>query len=379
MSKTTLFGYKKIKDMPFQVIDGDRGANYPKGHEFSNSGFCLFLSAKNVTKNGFDFKHMQFITPEKDLQLRKGKLQRGDVVLTTRGTVGNVALYDDTVEYEDIRINSGMIIIRCNQTEILPKYLYFVLKSNVFQDQVMNFQSGSAQPQLPIRDMQNMELPLPSIKQQQYVINQLGTFDEKIGLNRKMNETLEQIGQALFRHYFIDNPDAEKWKEGNLSDIADVSTGKGSTKSQLSEHGVVPLYGANGVMGTSEDYLYNEPLVITGRVGTLGKVRAVTGKAWYSDNVLIMKPRVASFGFIYYLARTFDYISMNRGSTQPLVTQTDLKNRRIRIPDNQTLGNFEQRFSDLFKQQQSNTQQIKTLIAFRNTLLPRLISGKIEV
>ena len=98
-----------------QIIDGDRGKNYPKQEEFSDSGFCLFLNAKNVTAQGFSFENCTYITEEKDTLLRNGKLCRGDVVLTTRGTIGNLAFYDTSVPYENIRINSGMVILRMNK------------------------------------------------------------------------------------------------------------------------------------------------------------------------------------------------------------------------------------------------------------------------
>lgn len=98
-----------LSDMKFELcelgkagidfIDGDRGKNYPNGTDFSPTGYCLFLNAKNVTSNGFEFADTMFITKEKDSILRKGKLQRHDTVLTTRGTVGNVAYYNQRVPY----------------------------------------------------------------------------------------------------------------------------------------------------------------------------------------------------------------------------------------------------------------------------------------
>ena len=81
----------KLEKSEIEIIDGDRGKAYPSADQFSDSGFCLFLSTKNVTKNGFDFEDCQFINQERDSLLRKGKLKRGDVILTTRGTLGNVA------------------------------------------------------------------------------------------------------------------------------------------------------------------------------------------------------------------------------------------------------------------------------------------------
>ena len=106
----------KLKNFDIEIIDGDRGKNYPKKEEFSNKGECVFLNAKNVTKKGFSFSEVQFISKEKDDLLRKGKLVRGDIVLTTRGTIGNIALYDDVIPYNNMRINSGMVIYRCGDT-----------------------------------------------------------------------------------------------------------------------------------------------------------------------------------------------------------------------------------------------------------------------
>jgi type I restriction enzyme S subunit len=89
---------------PFEIIDGDRGKNYPKQNEFSDSGYCLFLNAANVTKNGFNFSESQFIAEQKDDVLRKGKLQRDDVILTTRGTIGNAAHFSESIPYDQMRI-----------------------------------------------------------------------------------------------------------------------------------------------------------------------------------------------------------------------------------------------------------------------------------
>lgn len=80
-----------LGDGPLEIIDGDRGSNYPKQQDFAPIGHCLFLNAGNVTESGFNFSDCAFISSEKDAALRKGKLRRSDIVLTTRGTVGNVA------------------------------------------------------------------------------------------------------------------------------------------------------------------------------------------------------------------------------------------------------------------------------------------------
>lgn len=197
--KTTTFEESSI-----EILDGDRGKNYPKKSEFTESGYCLFLNTGNVTKDGFKFSSTEFVSSERDQLLRKGKLQREDVVLTTRGTVGNVAYYDSSIPFDHIRINSGMVILRSDDTKILPRYLYLFLRSKLFEDQVIALQSGSAQPQLPIRDIKRVEIKVPSVTEQKTIAHILGSLDDKIELNRQMNETLETMAQALFKSWFVD-------------------------------------------------------------------------------------------------------------------------------------------------------------------------------
>ncbi|MGH8533049.1 MAG: restriction endonuclease subunit S, partial [Gammaproteobacteria bacterium] len=160
--------------------------------------------AGNVTASGFSFSGCAFITPEKDALLRKGKLVRNDVVLTTRGTVGNSAYFDDSVPFQHIRINSGMVILRARQTALHPRYLYLFIGSALCQAQVAALRTESAQPQLPIRDINRIEIPIPPLPEQRAIAHILGTLDDKIELNRRMNETLEAMARALFKSWFVD-------------------------------------------------------------------------------------------------------------------------------------------------------------------------------
>ena len=147
-------------DNLFDIIDGDRGKNYPKSDELFDEEYCLFLNTKNVTKNGFSFNIKQFITETKDKLLRKGKLERHDIVLTTRGTIGNVAYYDESISYDHLRINSGMVILRAKKTELNRQFILHVLKDDNYYKRLI---SGSAQPQLPITKIKKILLPIPPL------------------------------------------------------------------------------------------------------------------------------------------------------------------------------------------------------------------------
>lgn len=170
--------YKQLGDTNIEIIDGDRGKNYPTKDEFSPEGYCIFLNAKNVTKNGFNFEVLECITKEKDELLHKGRLERGDMIMTTRGTLGNVAIYDETVPYEHIRINSGMVIYRGGE-EIYKPYLIWLYKSNIITQQIDRMQTGSAQPQLPIKVMKSLLIPIPSVEEQEVIVDYIQSMMDK--------------------------------------------------------------------------------------------------------------------------------------------------------------------------------------------------------
>ena len=184
-----------------EIIDGDRGKNYPKQEEFSEEGFCLFLNAKNVTSNGFSFENCMYITEEKDKILRNGKLSRGDVVLTTRGTLGNLAFYDESVPYEHMRINSGMVILRMKRDRITERFFIeqFKMQLASIKERIA---SGSAQPQLPISTMNKIVMLVPDVElQNQFAAFVKQTDKSKLTVQQSLDK-LELLKKALMQKYF---------------------------------------------------------------------------------------------------------------------------------------------------------------------------------
>lgn len=192
------WGLCNIKGSSIQLIDGDRGNSYPKLKDFSDDGYCLFLSAKNVTKNGFVFEDCSFITKEKDTVLRKGKLQRGDIVLTSRGTVGNVAYYDATVPFDNVRINSGMLIFRHGE-QFNPLFLYKYMLSPQMENMYFAASSGSAQPQLPIKSLERIHIPIIPISEQKKIASIISSVDDSIKHNKQQKEKLTQLKKGLMQ------------------------------------------------------------------------------------------------------------------------------------------------------------------------------------
>lgn len=183
------------------IIDGDRGKNYPKQDEFSDTGYCLFLNAKNVTATGFSFESRMFITKEKDNALHNGKLERGDVVLTTRGTLGNLAFYDDSVPFENVRINSGMVILRMNKSVMTEVFFIEQFKLQL-QSIKGKIASGSAQPQLPISTMNKIRILLaPMTLQEQFATFVEQADKSKVAVQKALDEA-QMLFDSLMQKYF---------------------------------------------------------------------------------------------------------------------------------------------------------------------------------
>jgi type I restriction enzyme S subunit len=140
---------------------------------------------------------------------------------------------------------------------------------------------------------------------------------------------------------------------------------------------LIPLIGASSIMGYVKDYNYNEPVIVIGRVGTHGVIQRFNKKIWASDNTLVIRPKY--YEYVYQLLRSIDYNSLNRGSTQPLITQTDVKNVRIIMPCKYSLENYEIIVGQIFNLAENNSYENDTLTSIRNTLLPKLMSGEIRV
>ncbi len=190
------WGVKKLNEI-YEIIDGDRGKNYPKSVDYLKEGFCLFLNAKNVTKNGFRFEDTNYISKEKDKNMGKGKLKRGDIVLTTRGTLGNLAIYSNEIKYSHIRINSGMVILRKIYDNIEKRYFIEYLKNSKIIEKI---KSGTAQPQIPILHLKKIKIPVPSVALQ----TQFSTKIEKLEKLKFLYNFIQYIFTDLLKKLIKD-------------------------------------------------------------------------------------------------------------------------------------------------------------------------------
>ena len=212
----------------------------------------------------------------------------------------------------------------------------------------------------------------------------MSALDDKIELNQKINENLGRQAQTIFRAWFVDfepfgGEKPATWDKATLGTISEITSGKRPPMKQAEKTPTVniPLVGAASVMGFTNAALYNEKILVTGRVGTHGVVQRFTSKCWASDNTLVITSKF--YEFVYQVLQTIDYQNMNRGSTQPLITQTDMKNIPIILPATDILEKFEGTVGTLMRQYEENNRQNAKLAEIRDALLPKLMSGEIDV
>lgn len=387
-----------------EIIDGDRGKNYPKQKEFFNHGYCLFLNTGNVTEDGFVFDNTQFISEEKDSSLGKGRLCRGDIVYTTRGTVGNAAYYNEKVEFNHIRINSGMVILRAKADIICERFLYQILKSAYYRPYFKQFCTGSAQPQLPIKNFSNIQLDIPDLNIQKTIADILSAYDDLIENNQKQIKLLEEAAQRLYKEWFVDlhfpghentkivDSVPEGWNEKTLSQVANVIMGQ-SPKSEFynSEKKGLPFHqgvGSYGVRFVMDDIYSTSYTRIAEPNSILFSVRAPVGRLNITKNKVVIGRGLAAINqtdgcqsYLYYLLKNkfFKDNIVGNGSIFASVSKDELLNQKFLIPERNLIMQFEKIVSQMDKQIENLDSKNKKLIEARDRLLPKLMSGEVEV
>ncbi len=169
---------------------------------------------------------------------------------------------------------------------------------------------------------------------------------------------------------------------GAIEGLAEVSSGKrpGARYAEALDLAQVPLWGSNGPMAFVPEPLVEYPILLTGRVGTLGSIFRITSPCWPSDNTLIFKVKnKRAFEFLFFQLKRIDFTSLNRGSTQPLVTQTNLKAQIVLLPPANVLERLHAFTKTLYARLDKSESESRTLAALRDTLLPKLISGELRV
>ena len=292
------------------------------------------------------------------------------------------------------------------------RFLYYSLSR--YKQDFLQIANGGAQRNLSGALIKNFCIGAPHLFEQKAIAHILGTLDDKIELNRKTNETLEGIAKALFKSWFVDFDPVRAKAEGRptglpdeiselfpdsfeeselgeipsgwticpLGELSSIFSGKRPTSvfDSRTPQAPYPLFGGAGIMGyTNESLIENRLVITTGRVGTLGKFHRIKEAVWVSDNALIIEPDKSIYHHVLHALINVDISAMNRGSTQPLITQKDLKSIEILKGSVLIHELFEGLCGGIFNAIDCRGRESSVLSELRDALLPRLISGELRV
>lgn len=282
-------------------------------------------------------------------------------------------------------------------------FLYYLLSNDAFFDYVTKTAKGTKMPRGDKKAIMDYCVILPPLPVQKKIASILSSLDDKIELNTRMNEVLEEIARALFQRWFVEFefPDAEGrpyksaggkmvesemgsvpegWRVGSLEQIIELSYGKPLKEENRTGDGY-PVFGSNGIVGWHKEWLVTGPGIIVGRKGNAGTVTWSSENFFPIDTTFYVVPRSGAYGlsYIYHLLKTLNLPYLSADSAVPGLNRNAALKQKILIPDIYTTNEYEIVVSSLFSQIHSLELENRTLITIRETLLPKLMSGEIPL
>lgn len=298
-------------------------------------------------------------------------LKSGDIIISARGTVGELAQLKRPMAF-----NQSCYGIRA-RTGVDQDFLYYLLKKSV--NDLRRQSHGGVFNTITRSTFDVVSISIPSIVTQKKIADILGSLDEKIELNRRMNETLEQLGQALFRHYFVDNPERSGWGKRSLGEFFPIKTGKKDANFGTND-GKFSFFTCAQTVSHAPSYSFDGSAILVAGNGDFN-IKYYTGKfEAYQRTYVLMPYNEELLGFLYFLMKKdLSLITGgSRGSVIKFITKGMIENYRVELPDDNDLAAFVPIFSELLALISHSNEQIQALAALRDALLPKLISGEIE-
>lgn len=407
--------------------DGNHGSNYPRVNDFGPVG-VPFLTAKSIENGKVDIDGAPRLAYDKADALRFGFVEPGDVLLSHNATVGRVAVMPNFAGR--VLIGTSLTYFRANPSKLLPRYLAAYFSAQHFQDQLAAVMSQTTRNQVPITAQKQLRIILPDLSEQTAIAHILGTLDEKIELNRRINETLEAMARAIFKSWFADFDPVRAKADGrdpcvpndlaNLfpevfedSDLGEIP--KGWEVQSL--HAFATLNPESWSKDTCPEILDYIDLSNT-KWGRIEEVVRYEGKARPSRARRILRPRDTVVGtvrpgngsyaliaregltgstgfaalrprraeyteFVYLAATARENIEalahLADGGAYPAVRPEVVVATRVPKAPNEVYLRFAQVVRPLLGKFAANESQSHTLSELRNALLPKLISGEIRL
>ena len=365
----------KIADLIDEIAMGPFGSNI-KVDCFVDEGIPV-LNGSNLDGFALSEKSFRYVTPEKADSLKKANASRGDVVITHRVTLGQIAYIPQNSKHDRYVISQSQFRVRCNE-KILPEYMVYYFHTALGQHKLLSNSSQVGVPALarPSSTFQQIEIEVPSVQEQRRVISIINALQAKIDCNNKINDNLQQQAQAIYTAMFISNADPA-WDQGRLSDLITVKYGKDHKK--LAD-GAYPVFGSGGIMRYVERPLYTGESVLIPRKGTLNNVMYVNEPFWSVDTMFFTEMKIPNVAkFVFHFVKAKDLASMNAGSAVPSMTTDILNALELAIPSAERLAEFESVVAPMYQTMQANNRESAKLAELRDTLLPKLMSGEMDV
>jgi len=349
-------------------ILGDGLHGTPK---YTENGEYAFVNGNNLVDGEILIKKETKRVDYSQYDKYKKPLTNRTILVSINGTLGNVGVYGSE------KIILGKSACYFNVKESVDKdFIYYIVSSPTFKQYLESNATGTTIKNISLKQMREYTFELPEIGEQKRISSVLRKIDEKIKNNRAINNNLEQQTQAIYSRMFIEHRQ-ESWSTGQLSDLISVKYGKDHKK--LAD-GNYPVYGSGGIIRYVEKPLHTGESVLIPRKGTLNNVIYVNEAFWSVDTMFyteMLHPNIAKF--VYHFVKSKDLASLNAGSAVPSMTTNILNAMQLYIPDEKTLEKFENIVSPMYSAMQENTKESKILANTRDTLLPKLMSGELDV
>lgn len=397
-------GWRRVKlENLGEIVSG--GTPKTSMKEYWN-GKVAWLTPKDFSnqKNKYWKKGERSITDE-GLKNSSAKLMpKGTVLFTSRAPIGYVGIAD-----REVSTNQGFKNIIANK-ENSNEFIYYLLK--YITPNIESIAGGSTFKEISASAFKNIEVEVPNLETQEKIASILSALDDKIELNNEMNKTLEEMAQTLFKRWFIDfdfpNENGEPyrssggkmvdselgeipegWKIGSLEEIVDNFDTKRkplSKKERDTKEKKYPYYGAAGIIDYVDNYLFNGEYILLGEDGTVITnegtpiLNFINEKFWVSNHAHVIKAKEKfNNDFVHYLLRNTNVSHIVTGAVQPKINQKNLNGLKILIPKIKEISEFGILVSNFTKMLRNNNSEINSLTQIRDALLPKLMSGEIEV
>lgn len=356
-----------------------------------------FLRSTNIEPFDIKLDDIKYISSNFNESLRKSELHPNDVVIVRTGTPGACAVIPAGVKAWNC---SDLVIVRPHRNKLNPLFLasYVNLASGVINTQLV----GAVQQHYNVGAAKKMQIPLPPIAEQDKIASIIGMLNKKITINSKINDNLEQQAQSYFQELFVDNADPE-WAIGTISDLGTVVGGSTPSKAKpeyYTESGIAWItpkdlsinkskfvsHGENDItelgLKNSSAAIMPEGTVLFSSRAPIGYIAIAAGEVTTNQGFksVVPKPEIGTPFVYFFLKNTLPVIEgMASGSTFKEVSGSTMKNVPAVIPDAETLAKFSDFCAPIFAQQRILEEQNQSLATLRDNLLPKLMSGEIDV